>query len=258
MNLGLAGYSLRRRFKNGELKLLDFPQQAKKEFGINAIELNQPFFESLDNGYLKELKVRVKEEGMQIVHISVDNEGDLAAIDEDVRREAVENHKKWIYIAKALNCPTFRANTGGCQGITDKTIMMCIKSFNELCQEAAKEGITVLIENHGGISADPDAIGRIVNEVGKNIGTCPDFGNFPDGIRYEGLKKISKYAKRVHAKFYEFDEKGEDIKIDASRAIGIFKDIGFKEWILIEFVGKGNDHEGVLKSIELCQRYISS
>ena len=44
MEISLAGWSINRRFRNQEepLSLLDYPQLARDEFGINAIELNSP------------------------------------------------------------------------------------------------------------------------------------------------------------------------------------------------------------------------
>ena len=256
--IAVASYSLNRRFKSGELKLLDFPHQVKKEFNVNAVELNSPFFESLEDDYLKELKNRVDKNGIQIVNICVayKNCGDIASTEEIVRKEAVENFGKWIRIAKKLGSPSFRTDIGH-DNATEEEISVCIKSLAELSREAEKEGIVELVENHGrAIPKNPDVIVRIMEEVGGDIGTCPDFGNFPEEILYEGLQKIAKYAKVVHAKFFEFDEKGEDTKIDARRAIKIFKDIGYNGYFSIEFEGKGDDHEGVIKSIELCKRYI--
>ncbi len=256
MKIGVAGWSLHRRFQGESLKLIDFPEQAKKEFGVKGIEFNSPFFESLEDGYLKKLRERIEENEMEVVNIAVDNEGDLASTNEETRRKAVQNHKKWIYIAKEIGSPSFRANTGGPKIVNEEAIKKCTKSFTELSREAEREGITVLIENHGGISGDPDIIVRIMEEVGKGIGTCPDFGNFPDETRYQDLEKIAKYAKCAHAKFYEFDEKGEDTKIDASHCINILKKAGFDRWLSIEFEGKGDESEGVKKSIKLCQKYI--
>ncbi|MCD6232144.1 sugar phosphate isomerase/epimerase [Candidatus Aerophobetes bacterium] len=256
MKIAIAGWSLHRRFQAGSLKLIDFPEQARKEFGVKGIELNSPFFESLEDEYLRKLKEKVAKNKMKIVNIAVDSEGDLASTNEEIRKKAVKNHQKWIYIAKKVGSPSFRANTGGPENITREAIEKCIKSFTELCQEAEKEGITVLIENHGGISKDPDIIVRIMEEVKRGIGTCPDFGNFPDETRYQDLEKIAKYAKCAHAKFYEFDEKGEDTKINASRCINILKKAGFDGWLSIEFEGKENEKEGIKKSIILCQKYI--
>ncbi|MCD6318929.1 sugar phosphate isomerase/epimerase [Candidatus Aerophobetes bacterium] len=256
MKIAVSGWSLHRSFQAGKLKLLDFPRKIREKFEIRGIELNSPFFESLEDDYLKRLKERVRENEMEVINIAVDNEGNLASLDERTRRQAVENHKKWIYIAKKIGSPSFRANAGGYDSTSEDVIKACIKSFSELCQEAKREGIVILIENHGGISSNPDVIIRIIQEVGEGIGTCPDFGNFPDEIRYSGLEKIAKYARVAHAKFYGFDEKGEDPKIDASRCIGILKKAGFDGWLSIEFEGKGNEEEGLSKSIKLCEKYI--
>jgi len=256
MKIAISGWSLHRRFQTGKLKLLDFPAEIRDRFAVKGIELNSPFFESLEDDYLKRLKERVREKKMEVINIAVDNEGDLASLDEETRSQAVENHKKWIHIAKKVGSPSFRANAGGYGGVNEDVIKACIKSFSELCQEAEKEGVAVLIENHGGISGDPDVIVRIMQEVGGGIGTCPDFGNFPDEIRYEGLEKIAKYARLVHAKFYEFDKNGEDPRIDASRCIEILRKAGFDGWLSIEFEGKGDEEEGISKSIKLCKKYL--
>ena len=52
MEISLAGWSINRRFRNQEnpLSLLDYPQLARDEFGINAVELNSPFFSYEDPG----------------------------------------------------------------------------------------------------------------------------------------------------------------------------------------------------------------
>jgi len=70
------------------------------------------------------------------------------------------------------------------------------------------------------------------------------------------LEKIAKYARLVHAKFYEFDKNGEDPRIDASRCIEILRKAGFDGWLSIEFEGKGDEEEGISKSIKLCKKYL--
>ena len=53
MEISLAGWSINRRFRDQDnpLSLLDYPQLVRDEFGINAVELNSPFFtyEAPDN-----------------------------------------------------------------------------------------------------------------------------------------------------------------------------------------------------------------
>ena len=80
-NISLAGWSVNRRFRRPDkpLLLLDFPRLAREEFGIHAVELNSPFLASLDAAYLRELRHRAAAEGVALLNIAVDNQGDLSA-----------------------------------------------------------------------------------------------------------------------------------------------------------------------------------
>jgi sugar phosphate isomerase/epimerase len=257
VRIGLAGWSLHRRFHGGELTLPEYPAIVKKEFDLSICEMNSPFFEFTDDGYIAELRARLEENGVECVHISVDGAGDLGSTDETSRSEAVANHLDWFRICKGLGCGSFRANTGGGGEPNEDNLAACTKSFAELAREGERQNVNVCIENHGGISGNPDWVVRIMTEVGgSRIRTCPDFGNFPEEIRYEGLAKIAPYAGVVHAKFYEFDESGEDTRIDAGRCMGILKEAGFDGDILIEFEGAGDDHDGVAGSIDLIRRHM--
>jgi len=259
MEIAVAGWSLHRRFRAeaNPLALVDFPALVRERFGVAAVELNSPFFAGRDPAYLAEVREAVERAGSRVVHISVDGHGDLAALDEAERREAVERHTSWFEIARAVGAPSFRANTGGKAGVNEDTIAACIRSFGELAAEGERTGINVLIENHGGISGDPELIVRIMEAVGSPaIGTCPDFGNAPDDTRYEFLERIMPYAKIVHAKFYEFGDDGEDTKVDAKRCLDICRSAGFDGFCAVEFEGKGDDFDGVAKSIALLKKYL--
>ena len=259
MEIAVAAWSLNRRFRAAKdpLPLAEFPALVSEQFGVKAVELYAGFFASTDPAYLKALRETIARAGSRAVHISVDGHGDLAALDEAARRDAVERHKPWFQIARAVGSPSFRANTGGKAGVNEQTIAACIQSFKELAAEGEKTRVNILIENHGGISGDPELIVRIMEEVGSPaIGTCPDFGNTPDENRYEFLERIMPYAKIVHAKFREFDQNGEDTKVDAKRCLDICRAAGFDGYCSIEFEGKGDDLEGVARSVALLKRYL--
>lgn len=259
MEISVAAYSLRDLFRREEdrLALVDFPKLVRDEYGVEAVELYSAFFDSHEAAYLAKVKEGVAGAGSRAVHVSVDGFGDLGSADEDQRREAVQKHMVWFDVCEAVGMPSFRANTGGKAGVNEDTIAACIRSFKDLVAEGEKRGVSVLIENHGGISGTPDLIVRIMEEVGSpNIGTCPDFGNTPDENRYEFLEQIMPYAKIIHAKFREFDANGEDTKVDARRCLDIARAAGFDGFCSIEFEGKGDQVEGVRKSVALLRKYM--
>ncbi len=260
MELGLAGWSLNRRFKAGQLKLLDYPQRVKEEFGLTVIELNSPFFESMEEGYVGELKSRIDAAGARVVNIAVDGQGNLAATDETERKQSVANYAAWFDVALGVGSPCIRAFSGGPHEgeFTEEVMQPCITSFGELADIGREKGVKIIVENHGGVIArDPDNLVRLMQSDDSGfLGMCPDFGNFPPDVTYVGLEKVAPWAVVLHAKMHEFDETGEETRIDVKRCIDIFRSAGYDGDVLIEFEGKEDDHAGVLKSIELLRRYM--
>lgn len=257
MEIAVAAYSLHRMFGDGTLALTDYPALVRNEFGVGAAELNSPFFPDLEEPYLEELRARADQADVELIHISVDGEGDLAAADEAERTQAVENHSKWFGVCRRLGCASFRANAGGHADSGSGAVERCVRSFGELARRAEDANVRVLMENHGGVSADPDRVVRVMEAVGSPmVGTCPDFGNFPAGIRYQALEKIFPYAVVVHAKMYEFAEDGEDTQIDVGHCLTLARDTGFDGYLSVEFEGPGDPMEGVRKSIALLKKYL--
>ncbi len=269
MDIALAGWSINRRFhrEHDPLPLLDYPRLAVEEFDIHRIELNSPFFvyqnpddkaaSPIPGSYLKELKGAADAVNVKIVGIAVDGHGNLGAVDPADRKMAVENHRKWFDICHALGCATFRANSGGKSNqSTAEEVKACTESFAKLAHWAEDAQITLLMENHWGISVNPDTMVQIITAVGsKNFGALADFGNFPDEYRLDGLAKIAPYTRFVHAKFLEFDAAGEDQRINAKACMEIFRKVNYRGLFGIEYEGKGDDHEGVIKSKALLQKY---
>ncbi|MCW4019800.1 MAG: sugar phosphate isomerase/epimerase [Candidatus Bathyarchaeota archaeon] len=246
--------------KHGPYKtqLLDFPKVCVDEFGVYGAELCYQHFPTIDWDYLHQVEKSLDEFGVTLVNIPVDISS-AAESDPEKRKQDFERIRRWFYIAKYLGSPSIRVNAG--RGTDEAALERAIEGYTELVGTAEKTGVKLLIENHGGISSNPDNILTIIKEVGsKYLGTCPDFGNFPEEIRYEGLEKVAKYASILHAKTYDFDEQGETHKrgtpLDFKRCVDIFKRQGYNGYYSIEYEGTGEEHEGVKKSVALLKKYL--
>jgi L-ribulose-5-phosphate 3-epimerase len=254
-SLSLAGWSLVRRFRATEnpLALLDFPRVAREEFGFDAIELNSPFFASLDSDYLDELSANAAKAKVRLLGIAVDRMGDLAALDPVAREEAVQRHIPWLEAAMLLDCEFVRVNLGGRDAADPAAAVRAgIASFGALTQAAGERGVTLVIENHWGLSADPANMVRIITTVNDaRLGALLDFGNFPDDIRYDALARIAPYARTVHAKFKDFDTQGKPLEIDVARCVSIVRDAGYVGNWGIEYEGQGDDHDGVVRGKQI-------
>lgn len=252
--ISLAQWSLHRGLWDKSVKAEDFPAIAKEQFGISAVEyVNQFYTEHVeDETFWNNLNQRAKDNGVKNLLIMVDDEGDLGNTNDEERREAVENHYKWVNAAKLIGCHSIRVNGFG-EGSREEVGSALIDGLSALSEYADKSGINVVLENHGLYSSDGKWVAHVMKEVGReNCGTLPDFGNFctarkwgstQDGTcpevydRYLGVKEMMPYAKGVSAKSYRFDEKGQETTIDFGRMLRIVQDAGFTGYIGIEYEG---------------------
>ncbi len=256
--ISLAEWSLHKKLFKGDLKNIDFPEYTAKNFGIYGVEYVNQFFKdkAKDMTYLKDLNNRAKDNGVKNVLIMVDGEGSLGDRDEAKRKQAVENHYKWIDAANFLGCHAIRVNAAG-EGTKEEVKEQVVKSLSTLADYGKKGKISVVVENHGGISSHGDWLADVLKTVGKkNAGSLPDFGNFYEYDRYQGVKDLMPYAKGVSAKSHAFDANGNDTGIDYSKMMEIVKSAGYKGYIGIEFEGdKISEDEGIKLTKALLERY---
>ncbi|MEW5975440.1 MAG: sugar phosphate isomerase/epimerase family protein [Acidobacteriota bacterium] len=266
--ISLAGWSLHRAVRANLVKMLDFPQIARRAFGLDAIEPVNTLFEVPTHDYVRRLKKNAEDEGVKVLLIMCDSEGPLAHREKAVREKAVRNHHKWVDIAAELGCHSIRVNMQGedkenaasAKGVED-FVNRAAESFVSLCEYAAAGKINVIVENHGGLSSNADVMVRVMKAVRlPNFGTLPDFGNFPDGVdRYEGIRKLMPFAKGVSAKAHRFDAKGNEADIDYDKMMNIVLNEGkFSGYIDIEYEGDElSEYQGILATKRLLERYQS-
>lgn len=252
--ISLAQWSLHRSLRAGKLTTLDFPAKAKNDFDIHAVEyVNQFFFDKAkDHTYLKALKQRASDLNVNNVLIMIDGEGNLASTKKKMRSQAVENHYKWVEAAAVLGCHAIRVNARG-KGDRTEVAKTAEEGLHQLATFAKSHSIDIIVENHGGYSSHGDWLSGIMKNVDlANCGTLPDFGNFYEYDRYQGVKDMMPYAKGVSAKTNNFDGNGNERDIDYVRMLQIVKDAGYTGHIGIEYEGADNDEDkGIRKTKEL-------
>ncbi|MFK7947355.1 MAG: sugar phosphate isomerase/epimerase family protein [Saprospiraceae bacterium] len=247
---------------------LDFAKKAK-ELGFEGVEYVNGFFKNKakDMDYLKQMKQRAADNEIESLLIMIDGEGDLAVKDDANRTKAIENHYKWLEAAHFLGCHSIRVNVFG-KGTAEEMAYGAKDALSRLSEFAATENMNVLVENHGGMSSDADWMMKVMNEVNlKNCGMLPDFGNFcvkrDSGKRwdgkcieeydiYKGVEMFMPKALAVSAKSHNFDDNGEERKIDYKRMLQIVKDAGYTGYIGVEYEGKEiSEEEGVIATRDL-------
>jgi sugar phosphate isomerase/epimerase len=260
--ISLAEWSLHRALFKGEVDNRDFPKIAKEEFGIEGVEWVNQFFKdkAKDEAYLGELKKRTGDLGVTNVLIMIDGEGALGDPDEAKRKQAVENHYKWVEAAKFLGCHSIRVNAQS-SGSFVETIPLAADGLRRLCEFADPHGINVIVENHGGLSSNGAWLASVMEVCGHpRVGTLPDFGNFrisgdKEYDRYKGVSQLIPYAKGVSAKSHDFDAEGNETHTDYYRMLGIVTGWGYHGFVGIEYEGdKLPEREGIAATKKLLEK----
>jgi sugar phosphate isomerase/epimerase len=247
-DISLAEWSLNKALFGKKLDHLDFPKTARQDYGIGAIELVNQFMmkKAQDQAYLAEFKKRADGEGVKILLIMCDGEGELGDADSTKRLKAVENHYKWAEAAKFFGCHSIRVNAYS-KGTPDEQRDRAADGLHRLATFGAKLGLNVIVENHGGLSSRGDWLVSVMKKVNlPNCGTLPDFGNFEDYDRYKAVAEMMPFAKAVSAKANEFDAQGNCVETDYRRMMKIVLDAGYRGYCGIECEGsKLSEAEGI-------------
>jgi len=255
--ISLAEWSLHETIFGGELDNLDFPRAARQQFGIEAVEYVNQFFKdkAKDADYIADLAQRAADEGVTNLLIMCDGLGDLGDPDEKARTVAVENHFPWVEAAKRLGCHSIRVNAAS-KGSFEEQQKLAVDGLSRLADYAAQMDMNVIVENHGGLSSNGEWLAGVMKQVGKpNCGTLPDFGNFYDYDRYQGVEELMPFAKGVSAKSKDFDADGNEVRTDYRRMLKIVLDAGYRGWVGIEYEGKElPEPEGILATKKLLER----
>jgi L-ribulose-5-phosphate 3-epimerase len=260
--ISLAQWSLHRALFKGELNNLDFAKTARFDFGIAAVEYVNQFFKdkAKDRTYLGEMLKRSRDNGIENRLIMCDDEGALGDPDEAKRRQAVENHYKWVEAAKFLGCKIIRVNAQS-RGSYDEQMKLAADGLRRLTEFGAKAKIAVVVENHGGLSSNGQWLTGVMKMVNHPMcGTLPDFGNFSvskdeEYDRYKGVTEMMPFAKAVSAKSHDFDERGEETHTDYHKMMKIVLDAKYNGFVGIEYEGdRISEPDGVRATKKLLER----
>lgn len=261
-SISLAQWSLHRAFRGGALDPLDFARVATLEYHIDAIEYVNQFYAKRkgDAKLAGELRQRADDHGVTSLLIMCDGEGYLGDPDAAKRAQAVENHRYWVELARALGCHSVRVNAYS-EGAYDEQQKLAADGLRRLCELADPYGVNVIVENHGGLSSNGAWLAGVMTKVAHpRVGTLPDFGNFSLGDgkeydRYVGVAEMMPFAKGVSAKSHAFDAAGNEVHTDYRRMLALVQAAGYRGRIGIEYEGDAHSEpEGIRLTKALLER----
>lgn len=242
------------------MTLLEFPAQVREHLGIDSVEICQFHLPERTPAYLDQLRAALGDAGVQLVNMPIDV-GNISDANAAYREEDLAEIEEWMQAAAQLGAKMVRVNASApMSGAEHAALDVTIESYRRLARTAQSLGLQLLIENHGGITADPQVIVSIVEGVGGGLKTLVDIGNFEPLMSmqmaimqgqeppvvdaepvYSSIAKIAPYAGLVHAKTHEFDADGRPLRLDVVRALRVVRDTGYTGPISLEYEGNNGD-----------------
>jgi L-ribulose-5-phosphate 3-epimerase len=247
-DISLAQWALVDEIRDGKWKNLDFPRIAREDFDLNGIEFVNTLFEVPTVNYLKQLKKNADAHGVEMVLIMIDAEGDGCEPTPELRKQFVINHRKWIDIAQYLGCKAIRTNCRGPQDVDkNEALKWAAESYNMLLEHAMQAGISVCIENHGGVSNDADWMVDLYKEVNNlYFGSYPDWRSPSDSFdNVDYLEKMLPWAVGMSYR----NQPTEEL---TAKMIKMSRDAGYRGWYGIESSGR----EAIIQGKELLKKYL--
>ena len=243
------------------MTLLEFPGAVRERLNLSAIEICQFHITNLEPDFIAALKKALHAADVQLINMPIDI-GDISTPNPSWREEDLRAIEKWMEVAAELECPMVRVNAGHPMASDSSTAPeVTIESYRRLGRTARSLGIQLLVENHGGITTDPESLVSLLEGAGQEaLKLLLDIGNFEPLLStqhalkpgqawpkvdvtpvYQAITRLAPLAHMVHAKAHEFDPAGQPVRMDVARALRIIRDANYSGPISVEYEGEQGD-----------------
>ncbi len=257
--VGCCAYSYEKYLKSGQMTMEDFIVKGV-ELGLHGVDITTYWLKSTDPAYLVSLRHLAFKNGIPFSGAAIGT--NMCQPDPAKRGQELEKIKRWVDATEWLGASHLRVFGGELpKGATERQgIEWVVETMQPACDYAAKKGITLGIEDHGGITAKASTILEILKRVDSPYaGINLDISNFSAASNEEQYAQIEAaipYATHTHIRDV-FSESHEPIDLD--RVWHLFAKGGYKGYMSAEYEGSEDPMTGVPKLLAriktLCQKY---
>lgn len=233
------------------------------ELGVHGVDITTYWLKSTEPAYLTSLRHLAFKNGMPFSGAAIGT--DMCQPDAVKRAQELEKIKKWVDATEWLGASHLRVFGGEIpKGATvGQGVGWVVETMRPACDYAAKKGLTLGIESHGGITSRAAQIVEIMHRVDSPYaGVNLDISNFSAASNEEQYAQIEAcvpYATHTHIRD-RFSDSHEPIDLD--RVWQLFARAGYKGYMSAEYEGEEDPLTGVPKLIEkiktLCRKYSSA
>jgi sugar phosphate isomerase/epimerase len=239
LKLSLAAYSFNKAL---DLRKGAKPKMTLEQFidlaagwGLSAVELTQYYFPETSPAYLARLKGQCTKLGLDVSGTAVGN--NFCLTDPAKLKEQIASVKQWTEHTSRLGGKTMRIFAGPlAKGDAEEAARKrCIDAIQECCDHAARFGVFLALENHGGIVSTAEQMLAIITAVKHDwFGVNLDTGNFHTPDPYGDLAKLAPYAVVVQIKT-EVHPSGGREEADLRRVLDILRSARYRGYVALEY-----------------------
>ncbi len=271
MNIACSTASFGRAFQEGKLGVLDLPEVCDRA-GLEAVELND-FCLKEDWALIREMKRRVARHGLGVCAVAIENNYYRATAAEiDQERAHIE---RYLAIAAFLGAPLLRVDTSPYgkglpesiipEGVTaEMAFEAAVRTFRSVMPAAEEKGITLVVENHGGISRTSADQIRLTEAVGSewfrinldtgNYHADPMAGTDPFEDFLAATDRVAPYLAFVRAMVWDVTDDLREPTLDYDRFFDRLRKHDYRGPVSIEFMGQGDILAILPKCVALLKR----
>jgi len=251
---GCCAYSYRKYLAGGQMTMEDFILKGV-ELGVHAVDVTTYWLKSAEPSYLVSLRHFAFKQGMPFSGVAIST--NMCQPDSAKRADELKKVKDWVDATEWLGASHLRVFGGELPpGATEEQgIQWVVELMKPACDYSAKKGITLGIEDHGGITAKASTILEILKRVDSSYaGVNLDITNFKEDY-YAQIQACIPHATHTHIR--DVFENHEPVDFD--RVFKMFAQAGYKGYMSAEYEGAEDSMTGVPKLIgkikTLCEKY---
>jgi sugar phosphate isomerase/epimerase len=239
----ICAYSFRKELQEKSMTYADIIRMAAS-LGVDGVDLTVYWLPDTNDETLFALKRLAYRSSVAIYTIGV--RARMAQPTSELRSAEVETVRKWLDVAGRLGASHLRVFGGAVpKGATeDQAVAWAVETLGLCAAEAAKKGITLGVEDDGGITTNADRTVEIVKKTASPwVGVNLDVGNFPDN-GYAQIEMCAPYATNVHFKSNVHVDR-QPQPADFARILAILGRAGYRGYLALEYESNGDARKAV-------------
>jgi len=266
MRKAMCHYSFHRRWAEEKWDAVRLCEETKA-LGVDAVDFHAGLIGETA-GAADRIRQAMARTGMVLSGLSLSTNFNL---DDAAALQAMKDKAKaWMRVAAEVRAPVSRIFGGHVHDRKDLAarkagLARILDSLGEMAREAERLGITLALENHGGLPCTGEEQVEVIRKVGSpNLRATIDVGNYMGGGQsgLDGTRAAAAYCAYVHLKDFRrvadasapggtklqpcIVGRGE---VDIAGCLRAVRDAGYDGFVALEYEGPEDEREGVPASV---------